>query len=361
MNDLGFAIVGCGGIADRYLGLLGEGYIPAARLVTACDINKGRAEKAERVGATHYTDMHEMMRCHHADVDVVCVLTGSGHHAQHVIELAPYGKHVVVEKPMALLIDDADEMISACDAAGVKLFVVKQNQFNLPVQQLRYALEEGRFGKLVLGTVRVRWRRTQEYYDKDPWRGTWALDGGVFANQASHHVDLLEWMLGAPERVYATTRAALVNIKLADTGVATVQFRNRAIGLIEATTAARPYDLEGSLSILGENGAVEIGGFSANQLKTWQFADAQPSDSEVFEKYGKNPDGPYGYPHRKYLEHVVECVTKGSPSLVDGLEGRKSLELITAIYESAETGQEVALSFRPNRSRLGRRSESDRS
>jgi predicted dehydrogenase len=322
-------------------------------LVAACDIKRDRVEKAPKFGAPCYADMHEMMQRHEAEVDVVCVLTETGLHAQHVIDLTQYRKHIVVEKPMALVIDDADAMIRACDVAGVKLFVVKQNRFNLPVQKLREAWEMGRFGKIVLGTVRVRWCRTQAYYDQDAWRGTWALDGGVFANQASHHIDLLEWILGAPERVYATSRAALVDIETEDTGVAVIQFRNGAIGVVEATTAARPRDLEGSVSVLGERGTVEIGGFAVNEMKTWEFVDMQPEDRDVLEHCRENPPDVYGFGHRRYLEHVVDCIINGSPSLVDGLEGRKSLELIAAIYESAETNQEVALAFRPRLSRLG--------
>jgi predicted dehydrogenase len=177
MDGLGFALVGCGRIAQRYLGLIGRNEIRGARLVAACDIKRDRVEKAPKFGAPCYADMHEMMQRHEAEVDVVCVLTETGLHAQHVIDLTQYRKHIVVEKPMALVIDDADAMIRACDVAGVKLFVVKQNRFNLPVQKLREAWEMGRFGKIVLGTVRVRWCRTQAYYDQDAWRGTWDLDG----------------------------------------------------------------------------------------------------------------------------------------------------------------------------------------
>jgi predicted dehydrogenase len=270
--------------------------------------------------------------------------------------MAAYGKHIVVEKPMALTLPDADAMIRACDAARVKLFVVKQNRYNLPVQKLRAAVEEGRFGKLVLATVRVRWCRTQAYYDQDPWRGTWAQDGGVFSNQASHHVDLLEWMVGEVESVFAKSATALVNIEAEDTGVVVVKFANGALGLIEATTATRPKDLEGSISILGERGSVEIGGFAVNQMKTWNFSDPRAEDEEVVREYRENPPNVYGFGHVRYLRHVVDCIVSGSPALVDGLEGRKSLELISAIYESIETGREVFLRFAPRHGRLGRTS-----
>jgi len=283
------------------------------------------------------------------------VLTESGLHADHVVELARYGKHIVVEKPMALTLSDADRMIAACDQFKVKLFVVKQNRFNVPVVKLREALEAGRFGKLVLGTVRVRWCRPQSYYDQASWRGTWAMDGGVLSNQASHHVDLLEWMMGEVDSVYATATTALADIEAEDTAVVTLRFRNGALGIIEATTAARPKDLEGSLSVLGEFGTVEIAGFAVNEMRTWNFADATPDDARVLEEFSVNPPNVYGFGHQAYYEHVVDCILNDRQHLVDGLEGRKSLELITAIYESIETGVPVNLRFNPKRCRLGMR------
>lgn len=295
--------------------------------------------------------MHEMLKSE--DIDVVCILTESGKHAEHVVSIAKYKKHIVVEKPMALTLDDADAMIRACDENGVKLFVVKQNRFNVPVVKLREALESGRFGKLVLGTVRVRWCRTQEYYDQDAWRGTWAMDGGVLTNQASHHVDLLEWMMGDVESVFAKSTTALVDIEVEDTAIVTLKFKNGALGIIEATTAVRPKDLEGSISILGEKGTVEIGGFAVNKMLHWNFVDKISGDEEVMEKYSVNPPNVYGFGHQAYYEHVVDCILNDKHQLVDGLEGRRSLELISAIYESIETGKEVFLRFKPEKCKLG--------
>lgn len=354
MRTLGFAIVGCGRISKRHLELLGNGQISNSRLVAVCDVRPERAQAAgERFRVPYFTDMHRMMQSE--PVDVVSVLTESGMHAEHVIGLARYQKHIVVEKPMALALSDADRMIGACDRAGIKLFVVKQNRFNVPVLKLREALEAGRFGKLVLGTVRVRWCRTQSYYDQDAWRGTWAQDGGVLANQASHHIDLLEWMMGEVDSVFAVSTTALVEIEAEDTAVVTLRFRNGALGIIEATTAARPKDLEGSISILGEKGAVEIAGFAVNQMRTWNFADPWSDDGEVMERYSVNPPDVYGYGHHAYYEHVVQCILADRRHLVDGLEGRKSLELITAIYESIESERSVQLKFNPRRCRLGLR------
>lgn len=350
---LNIALLGCGRIAKRHSELLGNGEIRGARLAAVCDIVP---EKACRIGeqfsVPHFSDMHEMMTSKVA-IDVVAVLTESGLHAEHVIALAPYGKHIVVEKPMALRLQDADAMIRACDESGVKLFVVKQNRFNVPVVKLREALDAGRFGKLVMGTVRVRWCRHQAYYDQDAWRGTWALDGGVLTNQASHHVDLLEWMMGDVESVYAMTTTALARIEAEDTAVVILRFASGALGAIEATTAARPTDLEGSISILGERGTVEIGGFAVNKMKTWNFTEAVPGDEEVMQRYSVNPPSVYGFGHQAYYEHVVDCIANARQHLVDGLEGRRSLELINAIYESVETGAEVSLRFRPSKCRLG--------
>ena len=349
---INFALVGCGRISKRHSELLGENQIAGAQLVAVCDKIVSKAQViADKYSIPVYSCLHDMMKAE--KIDVVVVLTESGLHAQHTIELAPYGAHVVVEKPMALTLDDADAMIEACDKYGVKLFVVKQNRFNVPVVQLRKALDQGRFGKLIMGTVRVRWCRPQAYYDQDSWRGTWAYDGGVLTNQASHHVDLLEWMMGDVESVFAKSKHALADIEAEDTAVVILKFRNGALGVIEATTAIRPKDLEGSISILGETGSVEVGGFAVNEMKTWNFSATLDGDSDVIEKYSVNPPNVYGFGHQAYYEHVVDCLDNDTTQLVDGLQGRKSLELINAIYESIETGKEVALRFTPKYSRLG--------
>lgn len=349
---LKFALVGCGRIAQRHAELLGEGHVPGAELVGVCDVRDDRARSlAAKHGVQAFTEMHEMMQV--VQPDVVAVLTESGRHAQHVIELAPHGRHVIVEKPMALTLSDADRMIRACDEAGIRLFVVKQNRFNVPIVKAHEALEAGRFGKLVLGTVRVRWCRTQDYYDQDSWRGTWALDGGVLSNQASHHIDMLEWFMGDVDTVVALSNTALVDIEAEDTAVVALRFASGALGIVEATTAARPRDLEGSISILGEKGSVVVGGFAMNQMQSWEFAERQEGDEDVLTRFSVNPPDVYGFGHNAFYHHVVECLREDKAQLVDGLVGRKSLELITAIYESIETKQEVRLRFAPNRSRLG--------
>ncbi|AHC16482.1 Gfo/Idh/MocA family protein [Salinispira pacifica] len=349
-----FAIIGCGRISKKHIDAINE--IEKAELVAVCDLQEDRAKKQAMYAGSipYYTDYDHMLQ--NEEIDVVNVLTESGNHARHTIDIVKkYKKHIIVEKPMSLRLDDADEMIRVCDQHGVRLFVVKQNRYNLPVSKLREAIDSGRFGKLVLGTVRVRWCRPQEYYDQDSWRGTWEMDGGALTNQASHHIDLLEWMLGEPVSVYARTETMLSNIEVEDTGAAIIKFKNGAMGIVEATTATRPKDLEGSLSILGEKGSVVIGGFAVNKMDVWNFSDVpEEENTAILKKFQETPPNVYGFGHKRYIEHVIYSIENGTQALVDGLEGRKSIELINAIYESAETGKEVFLHFDPKKSKLGR-------
>jgi predicted dehydrogenase len=350
---INFAILGCGRIAKRHADLLGTGQIQGARLVAVCDSDPSRVDAyATRYGVRGYSSLDSMLE--QRGIDVVSLLTPSGMHAEHAIRVAAAGRHIVVEKPMALTLEDADAMIRAADDAGVRLFVVKQNRFNVPVLKARAALDAGRFGQLVLGTVRVRWCREQAYYDQDAWRGTWRMDGGVIANQASHHVDMLGWFMGPVESVHARSARALVDIEAEDTAVATLRFRSGALGVIEATGATRPKDLEGSLSVLGAGGSVEIGGFAVNKIRHWHFVQPLAEDIEVMERYSVNPPNVYGFGHQAYYEHVVECLRDGVEALVDGHEGRGSLELVAAIYESMASGREVTLPLTVQHSRLGR-------
>jgi len=340
MKKLRFALVGCGRISPRHADAL-KNHLENAELTAVCDLVP---QKAEAIGKKYdvpfYQDYNEMLSKH--PVDVVSILTESGNHARHCVDIVnKYHTHIIVEKPMALTLPDADEMINACQTHGKKLFVVKQNRYNLPVIQLRKELDSGRFGRLIMGTVRVRWCRTQEYYDQDAWRGTKLLDGGVFTNQASHHVDLLEWMLGEPVSVFAKAKSFLADIESEDTGVAVITFKSGAIGIVEATTATRPKDLEGSLSLLGEYGSVVIGGFAVNQILTWEFTHPRPSDETTLTQFSENPPNVYGYGHLRYLEDVISSILQDTKPPVDGIEGRKSLELIKAIYRSIENQREV--------------------
>lgn len=348
-TPLRFGLLGCGSIAKKHIAALSR--IEDAELAGVCDLDPAAADRlADEAGVPGFTDPREMIS--ETGTEVVSILTPSGVHSANVLELMDAGVHFVVEKPMALRLEKADEIIRGCAETGVKLFVVQQNRFNPPIQALKSALDAGRLGKLVMGTVRVRWCRPQAYYDAVGWRGTWELDGGVVTNQASHHIDMLEWLMGQAESVMAMTDTRLADIEAEDTAVAVLRFTSGALGIIEATTATRPKDLEGSLSILGEKGAVEVGGFFMNQLKTWQFQEPRPEDETVFETHGENPQE-FAWNHTRYLEDVVGSIRTGTKGLVEGLEGRRSLELITAIYESAESGQEVHLRFRPKMARLG--------
>ncbi len=349
-NKLKFALIGCGRIARKHIEVLNK--LDRAELVAVADIDKKRAKVyGDEFKIPYYIDYIKMLRSE--KIDVVNILTPSGLHARHVIESASYVSNIIVEKPMALTLDDADRMVEVCDKERTRLFVVKQNRYNLPAVKLREAISEGMFGKFVIGTVRVRWTRDQDYYDMDEWRGTWAMDGGVLANQASHHIDMLLWLLGDVESVFAKTATRLVDIEAEDTAVVVLKFTNGALGVIEATTATRPKDIEGSISILGEGGTVEVGGFAMNKIETWSFK--APEIAMNIDDYAQNPPNVYGFGHYEYIDDVIDCILDDKEALVDGLEGRRSLELINAIYESVETGKEVYIRFKPKRCKLGLR------
>jgi predicted dehydrogenase len=345
------ALVGCGRIADRHARLVSS--FPEMQLAGVADSHVAKAEKfAAAFGGAPFADYREMIA--KVRPDLLHVLTPSGTHAEIALEAMETVENVLVEKPMALTLPDADAMIEKAQRLGRRLFVVKQNRYNLPVVKLREALEAGRFGRLTLGAIRLRWCRRQEYYDQDPYRGTWAQDGGALTNQASHHIDMLQWMFGDVEEVFAATARQLVKIEAEDTGVAVVRFRNGALGTIEATTAARPKDLEASISVLGEHGTVEIGGFALNEMKLWSFEKPEDEDAEVLSTYRANPPNVYGFGHHEYLAEVIRSIRDGLPPPIDGRAGRKSLELIVGIYESAERNAPVTFPFRPERCRLGK-------
>lgn len=344
-----FALIGCGDIARKHVESINR--IENAELIAVCDLVDEKAkEYGEKYKVPWFSDPYKMVETE--DMDVISILTPSGTHVQIAMGLIKYRKHFVIEKPLALRLEDADALIEACDIANIKIFVVQQNRFNPPIKKLKESIDKNKFGKLVLGTVRVRWCRTQDYYDKKKWRGTWAWDGGVFTNQASHHIDMLLWMMGDVEKVMAMCTTRLVKIEAEDTGVAILKFINGALGIVEATTATRPKDLEGSVSVLGEKGSVEIGGFYMNELKTFNFIDDKEDAKYTFETHGKTPEI-FSWNHTEFLKDVVDSILNNKRGLIDGLEARKSLELINAIYESAETGQEIYLRFKPKKCKLG--------
>ncbi|RMH56449.1 MAG: gfo/Idh/MocA family oxidoreductase [Candidatus Hydrogenedentota bacterium] len=346
-----FALIGCGRIAFRHVEALRE--IPEARLVAVCDLKSERAEAyAKEEGIPAYTNYHEMLS--REEIDVVNIITPSGMHAEHALDvMRRYRKHVVVEKPMALRIEDAEEMIGTAEKEGVQLHVVMQNRFNKAVQKIREAVDENRFGRMVLGTVRLRWCRPQRYYDRDPWRGTWAFDGGALTNQAVHHIDLLQWMMGEVEEVSAAAQTRLVDVEVEDTAVAWLRFSNGALGAIEATTAARPDDFEASISLLGEHGTVVAEGASVNRITLWTFTDID------VEEFSEAPPNVYGFGHNVLLANVTDSVLGRARPLVDGLEGIKPLRLLHAIYSSIEQNARVRLDQNPRSRRLGVLTEKD--
>lgn len=338
------ALIGCGRIGKRHIEVINNNL--DLTLVAACDLIFSKCP------VPGYVNYDVMIQTHNPDIISVCV--EAGNHAKIVCDIAKYGKHIIVEKPIALRLEDADAMIEACDKHGCKLFVVKQNRYNKPIIKLKEALDKGRFGKLVIGTIRLRWCRTQEYFDMDAWRGTWEQDGGVFASQASHHVDMLRWLMGDVKRVYAISKTRLLDIEVDDTGIANIEFKNGALGLVEATNAARPENLEGSISVLGEHGSVVIGGKSMNKLITWQFDHEDEMDKTVWD-WQENPPDIYGFGHARFYENVIANIRGEKSRIIDGLDARKTLELITAIYQSNETKKEVYINFDTDKCRLGKK------
>lgn len=350
-DGLGFALVGCGNVSRKHLHVFKE--LPACKLHVACDSDPERAKKAagQIDGCKATTSLDEALA--HPGVDVVTFATPSGLHAAGAIQAARQGKHAIVEKPMALRLDEADQMLRACDQYGVRLFVVKQNRYNRPVIKLKEAITSGRLGRPFMGGVRVLWQRSQDYYDSEPWRGTWRMDGGVLMNQASHHIDLLVWLMGDVQSVMATASTVAHEIEAEDTAVAILKFRDGGMATVQATTCMQPRDLEGSLSIFGEKGMVEIGGFAADTLKLWEFKGDDPWHDEVQRDWSSNPKGVFAYNHMEFYRDVLNTLDEGGRALIDGIEGRKTLEVIHAIYESIETGREVLLRFQPQWCRLG--------
>ena len=336
------ALVGCGRISRNHFDAIAK--VDGLTLTAVCDVVVERAKAAgEEQGVPWFTSVEEMLRV--VDCDAVAICTPSGLHPRHGIVAARAGKHVISEKPMAISLVDADALVHACDAAGVHLFVVKQNRLNTPVQLLKRAITKGRFGRIWTANCTVRWTRPQDYYDQAPWRGTWEFDGGAFMNQASHYVDLLQWLVGPVESVMAQTATLARQIEAEDTGAAVMRFRNGAIGVMEVTMLTYPRNLEGSITILGEKGTVKIGGTAVNKVEHWLFADYDDDDKAV-ESASTTPPNVYGFGHEGYYRNVLAVLRGQAQPDTDGRAGRKSLELILGIYESAKTGQMVPLPLR---------------
>ena len=351
------ALIGCGRVSENHLAAITGS--PFSHLVAVCDVDPNKAqEKGEKNHVPFYTDYHKMMHAH-PEIEIVHIATPTGYHARHVIDLAQHGRHIIVEKPMALTVADCDAMIKVCSKNNCRLFVVKQNRFNPAVLAARRAMEEGRFGKMVLGTVRVRWQRTQKYYEQDNWHGTWELDGGVMSQQASHHLDLLQWFMGPIETMQCQTATRLMQIEVDDTAAALFRFTSGALGIFEATVAARPEDLEGSLSLMGEGGSVIIGGHAVNKILYWKFIEPRPEDEQIIEEFSQDVPNVYGRGHKPYMEDVISAIKNSGQALVEGPEGRKDIEILTALYESAAcNGKVVTPGCRIVKSKLGKSKKS---
>ena len=337
---LKIGVVGCGRISKNHFGSILQ-YPENLELAAVCDID---GEALKQAGAVYnvqgYTELKDMLISEALDLVVLC--TPSGLHPAQAALAAQHGVHVVSEKPMATSYNDGLKMVQACDDAGVRLFVVKQNRRNATLQLLKRAIDEKRFGAIKMVHLNVFWTRPQEYYDHGQgWRGTWEFDGGAFMNQASHYVDLVEWLIGPVERVQAmmsTTR----DIEAEDTGVINIKWRSGALGSMAVIMLTYPKNLEGSITILGETGSAKIGGVAVNEIQTWDFADQRDYDDEV-KSANYETTSVYGFGHPLYYRNVIDVMHGNAEPETDGREGLKSLEFLTAAYLAARDGGSVGL------------------
>lgn len=340
MKKIKFALVGCGRISKNHFKAIEE--IKEAEIVACCDKIEERAVEAakEYKIEKHYKDYKEMLNA--GGFDAVLICTPSGLHPEMGIEAAEKGYHVITEKPMAIDLESADALVKACDKNKVRLFVVKQNRLNTTMQLLKKAIDKGRFGRIFLVQSNVLWQRPQSYYDQAKWRGTWEFDGGAFMNQASHYVDSLYWLIGEVDSVLAETATLERKIESEDTGCAILKFRNGAIGTINVTMLTYPKNFEGSITILGEKGTVKIGGVAINKIEKWDFSEYD-DDDKLIEESNYEPKNVYGFGHLPYFMNVVDTLLGRTEPETDGRCGRKSLEIIKAIYMSAKSGRKVTL------------------
>jgi len=346
------ALIGCGRISFKHI----EGFIDNVeklKLTALCDPVKTRAEEKEKeykksfpnANIAVFSDYREMLS--KQKPDIVSITTESGKHKNITIDCLNAGCHVICEKPMALSTKDAEEMIAAAEKNNRKLAVCFQNRFNAPIQRLRSALEVGRFGRILHGTVQIRWNRNDAYYAEAPWRGTWEQDGGTLMNQCTHGIDLLQWMMGEDAvRVQAQTRRFLRPIEAEDFGAAIVEFKSGAVGIIEGSADVFPKNINETLSIFGDKGSVVVGGLAVNKMETWRFADANTvgdTEEKVLNPNEKDPPTVYGFGHTALFKDFVEAIETDRQPLISGESGRKALELILAIYKSQKTGKPVDL------------------
>jgi UDP-N-acetyl-2-amino-2-deoxyglucuronate dehydrogenase len=340
MDKYKIALVGCGRISRNHFEAIHNNK-DRLELMAVCDINEQRADEAGKKELVKvYYNLKDMLD--NEDLDVLTICTPNGLHPVHGILAAQKNVHVISEKPMATNLKFGDELIKACDESGVRLFVVKQNRLNPTIQLLKRSLDKGRFGRIYMILVNVLWSRPQSYYDEAKWRGTWEFDGGAFMNQASHYIDSLEWLGGPVESVTAITGTLARKIEVEDTGSAVIRYRNGAIGSINVTMLTYPKNLEGSITIIGENGTVKVGGIALNKIEKWEFRDKDEDDLLV-ESANYIPPNVYGYGHTGYYKNVLDVLQGIAEPNTDGREGRKSLELIMGIYKSSREGRTIHL------------------
>lgn len=342
-----YALIGCGRIAVNHVKAVAANDL---EFVAMCDIDDSKFDimlkKADcgRFSDTkRYSDYHTML-AENPEIELIAIATESGKHASIALDCIDAGKNVIIEKPIAMSIVDADEIIKRAKEKDVKVVACHQNRFNIAVQKTRTALEAGRFGKLSHGAIHVRWNRNKAYYDQASWRGTWEEDGGCLMNQCIHGIDLLRWMMNSkPVRVFAQTRQQFHDyLEAEDVGMAVVSFENGTLGLIEGTVNVYPKNLEETLYLFGEAGTVKIGGTSTNNIDVWDFADETEADQEN-RGLKEQTSNVYGNGHASLYADMVDAITTGRKPYVDAVAGRNALEIVLAIYKSQKTGMPVDL------------------
>jgi UDP-N-acetyl-2-amino-2-deoxyglucuronate dehydrogenase len=335
-----FALIGCGRIAHKHFEAI-KAHADKAELRAVCDIDEhALAMGISQTGAAAYRSLGELLASSPADAVILC--TPSGLHPQQAIEAARSGRHVITEKPMATRWIDGLNMVRACDEAGIHLFVVKQNRLNSTLQLLKSAVSKRRFGRIYMVTINVFWSRPQSYFDSAKWRGTWEFDGGALMNQASHYVDLVDWLIGPVESVQAYVATLARDIQVEDTATVGLRWRSGALGSINVTMLTYSKNLEGSITIIGERGTVRVGGVAVNEIQHWEFASSDPDDLRVRDA-SYPTTSVYGFGHPLYYDNVIRTLRGEADPQTDGREGLRSLEILIASYLSARDGRRVAL------------------
>ncbi|KQV95946.1 Gfo/Idh/MocA family protein [Rhizobacter sp. Root1221] len=339
-RKLRLALVGCGRISKNHIEALKQ-HADRAEWVAVCDTHpESLVRAAADTGAPGFSSLDDLLA--NSNPDLVVLATPSGLHPQQAIRVAQAGRHVLSEKPMATKWDEGVAMVRACRDARVKLFVVKQNRLNATLQLVKRAVDQGRFGRLAMVNVNVFWTRPQAYYDAAPWRGRWDMDGGAFMNQASHYVDMVDWLVGPVDNVHAYTATLARNIEAEDTGVMSLRLRSGALASVNVTMLTHNKNFEGSITLLGERGTVRVGGVAVNKIEHWEF-DTPHEDDALVQQASYGVESVYGPGHPLYYDNVIRTLRGEAQAQVDGYEGLRSLEVLIAAYRSARDGVRVGL------------------